>query len=345
MQNKKQLLKPKIDIVFHALFRKGNEDITKAIITAVTKEKIEKINLDNDRHMIGKYPKGKMGILDLKATLDNGTICDIEIQLADNKDTAERFLYYWSRIYGGQLVRGEEYKKLNKVIGIIILDYEFDKTREIEEISTKWRVKEVQAGNDIELTDVLELYIIEIPKAKRILEKEPENKLAQWMMFMDNPNKEEVSRIEEENDDIKKAMDELRQMCNDEELQRLAWYEEKWEHDEASRKAREREEEEKRQKFQEEKEILENQIKKMQEEKGRMQEEKGRIQEEKGRIQEEKGRIQEEKGRIQEEKIRIQQESRKEEKTIIARNLKNKKIDIETIIQVTGLTKEEIQKL
>ena len=157
-------------------------------------------------------------------------------------------------------------------------------------------------------------------------------------MFMDNPNKEEVSRIEEENDDIKKAMDELRQMCNDEELQRLAWYEEKWEHDEASRKAREREEEEKRQKFQEEKEILENQIKKMQEEKGRMQEEKGRI-------QEEKGRIQEEKGRIQEEKIRIQQESRKEEKTIIARNLKNKKIDIETIIQVTGLTKEEIQKL
>ena len=27
------------------------------------------------------------------------TICDIEIQLADNKDTAERFLYYWSRIY------------------------------------------------------------------------------------------------------------------------------------------------------------------------------------------------------------------------------------------------------
>ncbi len=83
----------------------------------------------------------------------------------------------------------------------------------------------------------------------------------------------------------------------------------------------------------------------MQEEKGRMQEEKGRMQEEKGRIQEEKGRIQEEKGRIQEEKIRIQQESRKEEKTIIARNLKNKKIDIETIIQVTGLTKEEIQKL
>ena len=222
-------------------------------------------------------------------------------------------------------------KNLNKVIGIIILDYEFDKTREIGEISTKWRVKEVQTGNDIELTDVLELYIIEIPKAKRILEKEPKNELAQWMMFMDNPNKEEVSRIEQENDDIKKAMDELRQMCNDEELQRLAWYEEKWEHDEASRKAREREEEEERKKFQEEKQTLQKQIEKMQEEKGRMQEEKGRMQEE--------------KGRMQEEKRKIQQESRKEEKIIIAKNLKNKKIDIETIIEATGLTKEEILKL
>lgn len=40
IQNKNQLLKPKIDIVFYSLFRKENKDITKAIITAVTKEKI-----------------------------------------------------------------------------------------------------------------------------------------------------------------------------------------------------------------------------------------------------------------------------------------------------------------
>ena len=126
MERKTTLLKPKIDIVFHSLFRVGNEEITKAIIEAVTKEKIESINLNTDRHLIGKYPNEKTGILDLKAILNNGTICNIEIQLADNKDTAERFLYYWSKIYSGQLVKGEEYKKLNKVIGIIILDYEFE---------------------------------------------------------------------------------------------------------------------------------------------------------------------------------------------------------------------------
>ena len=224
---RKTLLKPKIDIVFHSLFRIGNEEITKAIIEAVTKEKIESINLNNDKHIIGRYPNEKAGILDLKATLNNGTICNIEIQLADNKDTAERFLYYWSRIYSSQLIKGEKYKKLNKVIGIIILDYKFEKTKEIESIRTKWKVKEVLTGKEIELTDVLELYILEIPKAKKILEKEPNNRLAQWMLFLDDPNESEVSRIMEENKEIKKAMNELEEMSEDEELRRLAELKEK----------------------------------------------------------------------------------------------------------------------
>lgn len=238
MKKKQTLLKPKIDIVFHSLFRVGNEEITKAIIKAVTKENIQSINLNNDRHIIGKYPKEKIGILDLKATLDNGTICNIEIQLADNKDTAERFLYYWSRIYTSQLVKGEEYSKLNKVIGIIILDYEFEKTKEIESISTKWKVKEVQTGKEIELTDVLELYIIEIAKAMKILEKEPKNEIAQWMIFLDDPNQKEVSRIMTENKEIKKAMKELEEMSEDEELRRLAELKEKAIRDEKSAKYR-----------------------------------------------------------------------------------------------------------
>ena len=222
MERKEELLKPKIDVVFHSIFRKGNERITKALITSITKEKIEDIELDNDRYIIGKYPEEKLGILDLKATLDNGTICDIEIQLADNKDTAERFLFYWSRIYSGQLVKGDDYGKLNKVIGIIILDYNFEKTKEIEQISTKWKIKEVTTGKEIVLTDMLELYIIEIPKVKRILEKEPNDKLAQWVQFLDNPNEKEVLKAMENNEEIKEAMEELEEVSKIKQLRRIA---------------------------------------------------------------------------------------------------------------------------
>lgn len=227
MGEKLTLLKPKIDVVFHALFREGNEKITKAIIQAATKEKIQKVNLDNDKHLVGKYPKEKLGIVDLKATLDNGTICDIEIQLADNKDTAERFLFYWSRIYAGQLVKGDDYGKLNKVIGIIIIDYELEKTKEVQKLSTKWKIREVSTGKQIELTDVFELYIIEIPKARRILKEEPKNELAQWVMFINDPNESEVSKIMEDNKEIKEAMNELEKISKDKELRRVAELREK----------------------------------------------------------------------------------------------------------------------
>ena len=59
MEKKQELLKPKIDVVFHALFKKGNEEITKAMIQAATKEKIESINLDSDRHILGRYTEEK----------------------------------------------------------------------------------------------------------------------------------------------------------------------------------------------------------------------------------------------------------------------------------------------
>lgn len=240
--SKKELLKPKIDVVFHSLFKKGNEGITKAMIEAIMKEKIENINLDQDRNLIGRYPEEKIGIVDLRATLDNGTICDIEIQIADNKDTAERFLYYWSKIYSSQLLKGDYYTELNKVIGIIIIDYELKKTKGIEQLSTKWKIREVTTGKELELTDALELCIIEIPKAREVLRKEPENKLAQWIMFMNDPNEREVSKIVEKNEEIKEAMDELEEISNDRRLRIIAELKEKAIKDENNGRVRYREE-------------------------------------------------------------------------------------------------------
>ncbi len=92
---------------------------------------------------------------------------------------------------------------------------------------TKNILKEVSTEKNIELTDVFELYIIEIPKAKRILEKDTKNKLAQWMLFLNNPNEKEVSKIMNENKEIKEAMNELEEMSKDEELRRVAELREK----------------------------------------------------------------------------------------------------------------------
>ena len=88
----KGLLKPKNDVVFHCLFRKGNEAITKSLISSIIGKEIKNVQLNNDRYLLQKYPDQKSGILDLNATLDNGILCNIEIQLADKGHTQKRFL-------------------------------------------------------------------------------------------------------------------------------------------------------------------------------------------------------------------------------------------------------------
>ena len=58
------------------------------------------------------------------------------------------------------------------------------------------------------MTDRLEISIIELPKAKRIYERDKKNRIGQWMMFLDNPNEKEVVQIMEKNEHIRKAIDE-----------------------------------------------------------------------------------------------------------------------------------------
>lgn len=54
-----------------------------------------------------------------------------------------------------------------------------------------------------------------------------EDKICQWMMFLDDPNKKEVEEIMKANEDIKEAVEELTKMSKDEELRRLAELREK----------------------------------------------------------------------------------------------------------------------
>ena len=165
--------------------------------------------------------------MDFKATLGDGRICDVEIQLVDNQDTEARFLYYWSRIYSSQLHKGNIYQDLNKVIGIIIIDFPLEKTKALENICTEWKITEVTTGLNLVLTDMFQIYIIEISKAKKTLEREPNNELAQWVLFLDNPNQEEVFKAMETNKELKEAMQNLDEISQQEELRRVAELREK----------------------------------------------------------------------------------------------------------------------
>lgn len=72
------------------------------------------------------------------------------------------------------------------------------------------------------MTDYFEIIIIEIPKVVKAYQKTPNDEVLQWMLFLDNPEKEEVVRIMEENKDIKEAKEELERISQDDILRRKA---------------------------------------------------------------------------------------------------------------------------
>lgn len=226
MGGEKELLKPKNDIVFQSLFNQKNEKITKNMISALLGQEIRKIKINETKELFREYPEDKLGILDLEAEINEKEKIDIEIQLVDRKNLAERLLKYFSKIYSIQVEIGQDYKEAKRVVIIAIIDYKYELTKELKQMETIWNLREKSNPNLI-LTDKIEIHIIELEKVLEEYKKDKKNKKAQWMLFINNPNDKEVQEMVEENEEIKEATKEVEKMSKDEKLRKLAFLREK----------------------------------------------------------------------------------------------------------------------
>lgn len=96
---KEEILSPMIDVVFQMLFGEvGSEKITQDFLSAILKEKIETIIV-----LRRELPKGKMGIVDVLAKINDNEFCNVEMQMADKKNMIKRMLYYWARQYAKEI--------------------------------------------------------------------------------------------------------------------------------------------------------------------------------------------------------------------------------------------------
>ena len=66
----------------------------------------------------------KIGILDIKATLDNNIICDIEMQMVNQFGLEQRILFYWSKLYTTSMKKAQNYRSLKKTIVILLTNFE-----------------------------------------------------------------------------------------------------------------------------------------------------------------------------------------------------------------------------
>ena len=132
------------------------------------------------------------------------------MQVVDKKNIEKRILFYWSKMYNNSIKQGADYENLEKSIAILITDYELEGLKEIEKYITKWNIREEEYQKII-LTDVMEIYIIELPKFNRYKAK-TDQRLNSWVRFIENPEVVDMK----ENKEIGKAKKVLEEISQDE---------------------------------------------------------------------------------------------------------------------------------
>ena len=216
---------PTNDYVFKKIFGQvGNENITKDFLSTILDKTIESVNLEGNTILEKDLFDEKIGILDIKAKLDNQVLCDIEMQVVNHRNIEKRILFYWSKLYSSTIKSGKNYDKLNKTICILIANYELSNLKEILKGHTEWKIREKDFKNTV-LTDMLEIHIIELPKIQKLMQKgsffKEDADFFVWTKFLLMPNELGVNEMSD-NNAVKKAKEELDKIQNDEYEQRLA---------------------------------------------------------------------------------------------------------------------------
>ena len=261
----------KNDIIFTAFFaRKGNEEFLIDFLQSILKIEIKKIKIREEVNLEKLSVGEKGGRLDIQAELNEGTIVNIEMQMKNLHNIENRTTLYGAKVLAREEARGKNYNDIKNVIMINILNYELT---EFEEYVSE-TVVVLDKHREYEIIKGMKWYFIELPKFRKA-HPNMDEKLNQWLAFIDDNDRGKIKMAEKKNKTLEKARKEMTYLTGDEEIRRLAELREKWEMDWNS----------------------------------------------------------------------SMDYSKKEGKKEVAKKMKEKNIPIETIVEITELTKEEIEKL
>ena len=127
------------------------------------------------------------------------------------------------------IARGEKYEDIKQVIMINILDYELFQYEEY--VSNTVTV--LKKHRECEVISLIKYCFVELPKFRK-QHPDMNNKLNQWLAFLDDTDRGLIKMAEEKNKVLQKARIEMNYLTGDAEVRRLAELREKWEMDRIS---------------------------------------------------------------------------------------------------------------
>ncbi|MCL2079974.1 MAG: Rpn family recombination-promoting nuclease/putative transposase [Oscillospiraceae bacterium] len=232
MSNSKPLLPVKSDFVFKLIFGdQKNVDILADFLKSVLDipdEEYDRLTVV-DPHVKKEFKDDKYGIFDVKIHTRSGNVIQVEIQVEPIPDMIPRIIYGQSKMVTEQIKSGQDWGVINKVVSIIILDYDFVKGT--EQYHHKFRNR---TEDGIEFTDLTEINTLELSKLPSDTDS---SALWNWMKFIKSDDGEVLDMIAERNPQIRKAVGVLKELSADERTRMLFDEREKARRDVASRMA------------------------------------------------------------------------------------------------------------
>lgn len=232
----------KSDFMFKNLFGvNGKEENLKGLLQAILKIEIESLEIQNPE-LPRNRRDAKLGILDVRAKLSDGTIASIEMQVENQNNIGERLAFYVCQLYINTIDMGQAYHTANKTIAIAIIDFSYFNRKEYHQIAhlkfdeckdKNEIVKESLEGKESEIvTDRLEVHIIDLKKFREM--KNPKGELADWLNLILG-NEGAIEMASKKNERIAKANEDNKKLSSDKEMQDLYWSEKMALYDENTR--------------------------------------------------------------------------------------------------------------
>jgi predicted transposase/invertase (TIGR01784 family) len=140
------------------------------------------------------------------AEFGDDTKVNVEPQVRIVRNWDKRQLFYLAKMYTEELIKGEDYSRLKRCVGISLLDFNLS---DRPKYHTVYRLRD-EEGN--EFTDALEIHVLELGKPLTGKEKADE-----WIQFFNVETEEDLRMIKAKtkNPGILEAIRELRRLSLD----------------------------------------------------------------------------------------------------------------------------------
>ncbi len=208
--------------MFKLLFtsRPESHALLVALLTAVLKpaKPFSRVIVRNPE-LVREAPDDRGAVLDIFAELSDGTRLDIEMQSDRRESFRQRALFYWARMFGAELDRGDGYGDLHPAISVLFLGY-----RELQGTRVHSTFHLLEVHDHERFSNAIELHIIELPKLARVSDQEQreDTRLLTWARFLAARSDEELQEVAMADPAVEKAHKLLQQMSQDPETRRIA---------------------------------------------------------------------------------------------------------------------------